>query len=327
MSVGTYVVKLTVKNGNGLQDSATISIVVNTPVPTVKAIINAPASITLPVDSVALDGSSSTSSNGGLTYKWNVISGPTGYVLSSTTASVVKVTKMSAGTYVFALTVQNGTGQKDSVNATVVVNQAGATGPVAVIVNPGTVTTTSVTLDASGSYTVPGRTITSWLWNYMSGPKNAIIQSPTQSITTVTNLTNGTYTYRVKVADSKGSSTANVTFTVNLSAGLRIANADQRSGSEASLELNEQKSQQLKLSPVPTTDQLNLSMVNDSKGKVTIHVADMSGRIVLRKNCADKNSSDWKEQVNVANLSGASYFVTVVVGNETFSGRFVKLSN
>lgn len=327
MKAGTYVVTLTVKNSNGLQDSDTASITVNTATPTVKAVINAPASITLPVDSVALNGSTSSSSNGGLTYNWIVVSGPTGYVLSSTTASVLKVTKMKAGTYVFALIARNGTGQQDSTTATVVVNQAAATGPVAVIVNPGTVTTSSVTLDASGSYTVPGRTITSYLWNYMAGPKNAVIQSPSSAITAVTNLTNGTYTYRVKVTDKAGSNSQTVTFTVNLSAGQRIANTTQHSESEVSLELSEASAQQLKLYPVPTNDQLNLSIVNASRGKVNVHIADMSGRIVLRKNSVDKTASAWNENVNVTNLSGGSYFVTVAIGNETFSARFVKLSN
>ncbi|MEX6688932.1 PKD domain-containing protein [Danxiaibacter flavus] len=328
MKEGTYKVTLTVKNTTGQQDTDTATIIVNPALPTVHAVINAPNSITLPVDSVALDGSSSSSSNGGLTYRWVVVSGPTGYVLSSTVAPLLKVTKMKAGTYVFALIVKNGTGQLDSTSATVVVNQAAITGPVAVIANPGPVTTSTVTLDASGSYTVPGRTITSYLWNYMAGPKNAIIQSPTQAITAVTNLTNGTYTYRVKVTDKAGSNSQTVTFTVTLSSGQRIANAEQHSGSEvSSLELNEPKAQQLKLSPVPTNDQLNLSMVNDLTGKVTVHIADMSGRIVLRKSCADKTASVWKEKVNVTNLSGGSYFVTVAIGNETFSGRFIKLSN
>ncbi len=328
MAAGTYVCMLTVNNTTGQRDSITATVVVNPAViPTVHAAISAPGAITLPVDSVALDGSASTSSNGGLIYNWRVVSGPAGYVLGNQTVPVFKVSKMAAGTYVFLLAVSNGTGQRDSTTATVTVNQAAATGPVAVIVNPGTVTTSSVTLDASGSYTVPGRTITSWLWNYMSGPKNAIIQSPNSSTTTITNLTNGTYTYRVKVTDKGGSSSQTVTFTVNLSAGQRVANASQHAESIGSLELNEPKAQRLKLSPVPTIDQLNLSIINASRGKVTVNIADMSGRIVLRKNGADKTASIWNEKVNVTNLSGGSYFVTVAIGSETFSGRFVKLSN
>ncbi len=326
MAAGTYVFILTVNNATGQRDSTTSTVIVNpAATPTVHAVINAPASITLPVDSVALDGSGSTSSNGGLIYNWRVVSGPAGYVSGNQTVPVFKVSKMAAGMYLFSLAVSNGTGQKDSTTATVAVNQAAATGPVAVIVNPGTVTTSSVTLDASGSYTVPGRTITSWLWNYMSGPKNAIIVSPTQSITNVTNLTNGTYTYRVKVTDKGGSNSQTVTFTVALGAGGRVANGEQLSRPEISLDVNEPNAQPLKLSPVPTNDLLNLSIVNTAKGKVTVHITDMSGRVVLRKDCAEKRGSSWAEKLDISSLAGGSYFVTVLIDNEKFSGKFIKL--
>lgn len=206
-------------------------------------------------------------------------------------------------------------------------SESTATGPVAVIANPGSIiTTTSVTLDASGSYTVAGRTITSWLWNYMAGPKNAIIENPTRPITNIKNLTNGTYTFRVKVTDNGGSSSQTVTFTVKIPTAQRTANGRERYSGEAISDAENNISQSLKLSPVPTNDYLNLSVINDAKGEVSIYVTDMSGRVLLKKNGGQKNVSRWGEKMNISSLAGGFYFVTLLIGNEKISGRFIKLS-
>lgn len=202
--------------------------------------------------------------------------------------------------------------------------QPAVTGPVAVITNPGTVTTASVTLDASGSYTAAGRTITSWLWNYMAGPKNAIIENPTRAITNIKNLTNGTYTFRVKVTDKSGSNSQSVTFTVKIPSAQRMATMQERYKGEAVYDADNNISQPLKLSPVPANDYLNLSITNDIKGKVTVYISDLSGRILVRKNCVGKVGSSWAEKLNISNLTGGSYFVTLLIDNEKFSGKFIK---
>ncbi|MEX6688933.1 T9SS type A sorting domain-containing protein [Danxiaibacter flavus] len=202
-----------------------------------------------------------------------------------------------------------------------------ATGPVAVIADPGdTIATTSVTLDASGSYTVAGRTITSWLWNYMAGPKNAIIENPARSITNIKNLTNGTYTFRVKVTDKAGSNSKTVTFTVKLPLAQRTATAQQYSSRDVIPDKDNNAFQTLKLSPIPANDYLNLSVVNDAKGKVSVYITDMSGRTLLGKGFGEKKAAHWSEKINISGLTGGSYFLTLLVGNEKFSGRFIKLS-
>lgn len=60
----------------------------------------------------------------------------------------------------------------------------------------------SVTLFGSGS-DVDGQII-SYLWTKVSGPSGGIISTPTASSTTITNLIEGTYTYKLTVTDDKG---------------------------------------------------------------------------------------------------------------------------
>ena len=69
--------------------------------------------------------------------------------------------------------------------------------------------TTSVTLDGSGS----SGTITSYAWTLVSGPNTPTITTPTSVSTTVTGLILGTYVFQLAI--NGGSSTSQVTVTVN----------------------------------------------------------------------------------------------------------------
>ncbi|WPV65127.1 PKD domain-containing protein [Chitinophaga sp. LS1] len=119
---GTYVFTLTVKNTTG-SSSKTVTVVVNaaTTAAPVAAVASASLSITLPTNSTALDGSSST---GTITsYTWAQTSGPSTATLSSTSTAKITASNLIAGTYVFTLTVKNTTGSS-SKTVTVTVNAA-----------------------------------------------------------------------------------------------------------------------------------------------------------------------------------------------------------
>ena len=72
----------------------------------------------------------------------------------------------------------------------------------------------STTLNGTASFSTSG-TITSYTWSAVSGPASSIT-TPNTSITTVTGLTQGSYTYRLTVVDSQNlSATDDVVITVD----------------------------------------------------------------------------------------------------------------
>ncbi len=91
-----------------------------------------------------------------------------------------------------------------------------------------TLPTSSVTLSGSGSEA--NGTISSYSWAKVSGPSSGTITSASSASTTVTDLTQGTYLFQLKVTDNSGNSDEDtVQITVNASSGnllpaLNVAN-------------------------------------------------------------------------------------------------------
>lgn len=183
---------------------------------TPNALIAPVSPITLPLDSVNLDGSGSTDQGGTLTsYRWSQISGPSTATIQNPIGSKTEVTNLVAGTYVFSLGIADNLGATANTNITVTVQAAQPPVPVIGTINPVTLPLDSVTLDGSAS-TDPAGTITSYTWAQVSGPSSALIQNPAGSTTVVTNLVAGTYIFSLSVTDSRGISVnTSVSVTVN----------------------------------------------------------------------------------------------------------------
>ncbi|MEX6688233.1 PKD domain-containing protein [Danxiaibacter flavus] len=337
LKTGTYTYALKISDGT-TSVSGTVSFAATVASTTVSAKISAPSSVVLPTSSVTLDGTGSTTSSGATitNYSWSVSSAPTGYTLVNSSSSKATLSNLAAGTYTVQLAVTNSSGVKASTTANIAVTNDDATGPVVVFKAPVTVSATSVILDASASYTVPGRTITKYDWRYIAGPKGAVYTDSTKPAITLSKLVAGTYTYQVKISDSKASATARIIFTV-ASSTARVAATDTAASSIASATVTsssfatpgsvaESAKQQatLKLAPVPTRDNLQLMLNNSSSGRVSIRVTDMSGRTMLLKNAATKQFASWQDNINVAGFMSGVYFVEIFVGNEKFTGKFVK---
>ncbi|RAJ91046.1 putative secreted protein (Por secretion system target) [Larkinella arboricola] len=89
--------------------------------------------ITMPTNSVVLNGSTSSDPEGGaLTYQWTQRSGPNTANLSSPTSVSLMASNLAAGTYVFRLTVRDTPGAMGFDDVTVRVNPAPSAGPVMV---------------------------------------------------------------------------------------------------------------------------------------------------------------------------------------------------
>ena len=205
LSAGTYVFELTVADDKGATAKDQVTVTVQSSQNTAP-VANAgdDKSITLPTNSINLNGTASTDSDGSIvSYSWNKISGGNAYIVQ-TTAAQTAVTGLEAGTYVFELTVKDDDGATASDKVSVTVLPATNQAPVA---NAGadqsiSLPTNSVTLNADQSSDSDG-SILSYSWTKVSGG-NAYINAPNSVSTSVTGLTTGTYVFELTVTDNNG---------------------------------------------------------------------------------------------------------------------------
>jgi hypothetical protein len=163
-------------------------------------------SITLPTNSVSLTGSGTDSDGTIASYAWTKSSGGAA-TITTPNAQNTSVTGLVQGTYVFQLQVTDDDGATGTDTVTVIVNPAANVPPTA---NAGanqtiTLPTNQVSLSGSASTDSDG-TITTYLWNKVSGPSGDVINTPNSVNTTVTFTTIGTYIFRLTVTDNSGAS-------------------------------------------------------------------------------------------------------------------------
>ncbi len=116
---------------------------------------------------------------------------------------------LTAGTYVFRLTVTDNGGATATNDVQIIVNSATNQAPTANAGPDQTITlpTSSVTLTGSG--TDPDGTIASYAWTKVSGPAGGTIATPATASTNITGLTAGTYVFRLTVTDNGGATATN----------------------------------------------------------------------------------------------------------------------
>lgn len=205
---GTYVFRLTVTDNNGASTSDDVTVVVNQ-LPTAKA--GNDATIQLPTNTVTVNGAASIDTDGNIaSYKWEKVSGPTTFTITSPNSVSTSITNLEAGTYVFRLTVtdNNGATSTDDVTINVI------TANLAPSADAGQGSTFSIVIYLKGTGTDADGTITSYLWEKVSGPACTIV-SPTLANTSAINLQMGTYVFKLTVTDDKGATgTATVTYII-----------------------------------------------------------------------------------------------------------------
>ncbi|MEQ1678500.1 MAG: REJ domain-containing protein, partial [Chitinophagaceae bacterium] len=128
---GTYEFSLTATDNQNLSATDTVKVTVAPPPnrPPI-AVVGTVAPITLPVNAINLNGSSSSDpDNDPLTFDWQMTTGPVGAAapqIANPAAPQTQVTGLVPGTYVFTLTVNDGRGGTATANVSVVVNPAPA---------------------------------------------------------------------------------------------------------------------------------------------------------------------------------------------------------
>lgn len=175
--------------------------------------------ITLPVNTVVLDGRASSDTDGTITQCfWQQVSGPGKSSIVSPSASSTNVTGLIAGTYVFSLTVTDNDKATDTDQVTVVVKPVPAPANIPPVANAGsnvtiTLPQNSVILNGKAS-SDPDGTITSYYWHKITG-KDVHFSNISGMLNVVSGLVEGTYVFELVVTDNKNATgTDRITVTV-----------------------------------------------------------------------------------------------------------------
>jgi Tol biopolymer transport system component len=164
--------------------------------------------ITLPTDSISLDGTASSDPDGKISeWRWERISGPASFTIVNTTVAKTVAKSLVAGTYKFELTVTDDKGAfaKDTMMVTVDATPTANHAPVANAGPDQTVTLPTSTVNLNGSAsTDPDNNITAYAWTKISGPSSFNIANANAVQTQVNNLVEGVYQFELKVTDAGG---------------------------------------------------------------------------------------------------------------------------
>jgi hypothetical protein len=172
--------------------------------------------ITLPVNSVTLDGSHSFDPNGTITsYSWSELSGPSVASINNNSVVSTPANGLVQGTYVFNLVVRDNQGATSTALDTVTVKPPKIP-PTVNAGNPQTITLPVSTVSLQGTVTANnGASIQTTSWTQLSGPNTAVFGSSGLS-PVVSGLIEGVYVFQLSATDNNGlSSSAAVTITVN----------------------------------------------------------------------------------------------------------------
>ncbi len=307
LAQGSYAFRLQVTDNGGLSGYDTLYITVNAAsapsnqLPVANA--GSAITITLPTNSVGLDGTASWDPDGSIvSYSWAKVSGPGSSTISNSTTASPSITGLVFGQYAFELTVTDNSGGKsrDQVTVTVlnspnapaaptqVVNQA----PVAVAGENISIpmTQTNLTLNGSGSYD-PDGSITTFTWKQVSGPSLAKISSAASATTQVNSLVEGSYVFELDVTDNSNASSSAVV-KVDVVNTLRFT-------------------QSLKIYPNPVASILTFQYLSDLTGKIAVDIYSSNGALMFSAEY-NKDQSFLSKQIDVSKFSKGLYYIKII---------------
>src|SRR5829696_8411157 len=174
--------------------------------------------ITLPANSVTLNGSGSDPDGTIASYSWSKMAGGAANIDSPGSASTT-INGLVQGSYTFRLTFTDNQGATGTSDVNVTVNAAANQAPTANAGADQAITLPNNSVSLSGTGSDPDGFITSYSWSKIGGPGSGTITSPSSPSTTVTGLTQGVYTFRLTVSDNNGASAIDdIVITVNAAA-------------------------------------------------------------------------------------------------------------
>jgi hypothetical protein len=300
LNEGVYVYRLTVTDNSGASSSDDIQLVVNAAPVQPNTAPNANAghdiSITLPVNSVTLNGTASNDPDGSIvSYSWRKIQGPAGSSFTSTNIASPAVNGLTRGQYEFELTVTDnrGAASTDRVLVTVIkINQK----PVAKLTRDTinvALPVQNAELSAIDSYD-PDGLVTNYEWTYKQGPKEPKMLSPQSSKTIIADLVAGTYEFDLVVTDDDGAKDKKAVVVIVKNSSSRRLIPD------------------VSVYPNPATSLVNVKISSDVEGRTSLTFIDMNGRPVMT-DIFVKGYGSFTRQVNIGQLPKGAYTILIQV--------------
>jgi hypothetical protein len=256
--------------------------------------------ITLPTDSIFLDGTASSDPEGMISERsWKKIEGPASFAISNSSVAKTKAKNLVAGAYKFELTVTDdkGASAKDTIMVTVDAMQTSNHAPVAnagidqTIVLP---VNTSM-LNGSGS-TDPENYISSFLWTKISGPTSPAIAIADSAITAVADLIEGVYQFELEVTNASGFSAKDtvqmtVMKAVTACTSCKIVFVSDRDGNDEIYSCNADGSNIQRLTNDPQEDEepgwspdgTQIAFTSDRSGSFELYIMNADGSNVVNR--------------------------------------------
>jgi hypothetical protein len=304
------------------------------------SISNAGADIylTLPTNSTTLNGSASSNPQGVIkAYEWNQISGPSQGTVASPKSATSALSNLVGGVYQFRLTVWNHNFIPYHDTVAVIV-QGSASNPrdPKSWANAGndifiTLPVNSTTLDASASADpVNGGAMKAYEWTKISGPAQYTITSWKSAKTSLVNLVQGTYSFKVRVWNKDWlpiNDTVNVVVMGAASSATASINTAEAVMSTRTTNVPanaEAVADKLTVYPNPAHGLINVQAISGETGKTLINIYDVSGKNVQQVSF-EKSQSMQQQSLNVTRLAPGVYHLEVIINNKRkMISKFIK---
>jgi hypothetical protein len=324
MEQGTYVYRLTVTDNNGSVDTDDVNIIVNGTMP----VANAGKDETIPVgQATVLRGDASYVPGGSIrSYAWTKVSGPSSFEIMDPDGKNTWIRNMTAGVYVYRLTIKDQFGFEGVDDVTITVN-----GGNSIVANAGKDETIppgqATVLRGENSY-VSGGSIRSYAWTKYAGPNKFEIMSPDSKNSWVRYMDPGTYIFRLTITDNRGA-VAYDDVTITVDARLSVARyGNGANGQELTALENTAGTlsvyQKLTVYPNPVVNALNIRWSGDHKGNATLNIVDAGGRVV-KTMTVKKENQDFNTSMEVSALVPGVYTIQVQMpGGKPIHKQFLK---
>ncbi len=211
LAEGVYVFTLSVTDNKSSTSADQVIVTVLPLPPNNPPVANAGSdiAITLPISNTTLNGSGTDSDGTISSYTWVQTSGPNSATIASTSSAVTGISNLTAGNYLFTLTVNDDKGVSAADQVLVIVLPEPPNQPP--VSNAGSDISISLPVslaNLAGTGSDSDGLIIEYKWIQKNGPSPSVIVNPNQKDTEVNSLTAGVYTFELTVKDDKGSTSS-----------------------------------------------------------------------------------------------------------------------
>jgi gliding motility-associated-like protein len=284
---GVYTFRFTATDNLGQSGSDEVKVTVNNTNQNPSVSAGTDKTITLPTNSITLNGSSSDADGTISTKVWTQQQGPNTATLSGKNTNTLNASNLQEGTYRFRLIATDDDGASSFDQVDVLVNPAAVNStPSANAGQDKTVNlpTNSTTLNGSGADS--DGSISSYLWTKVSGPAGITIGDVSKNILSLSNLVAGSYQFQLTVTDNDGASDSDLVAVEVIAANI---NPNVNAGSNKQITL-------------PTNSLLIKGAASDTDGSISSYLwTQISGPNTA--SLANANTSD----LTVSNLIEGVY--------------------